>query len=327
MTRFGGRRARVSVGPRKAMESEATQSAAETNGRRPSEAGRPVLHRLVTELASRESLDPPARKLLDVAHRAIRPGRLRDALSGTFLGHALHPLMTDVPIGTWTSAMLLDNAGGPGSERAARRLIGVGIAASLPTAVTGYVEWADSADGRSSTRRLGLVHAAANVTALTLYSASYLARRRGGSGRVLALAGGAALAVGGHLGGHLSYVNGEGVAVTSFEEGPSEWTATIPQSELAEGRPACVEAGGTPILLVRNGSEVRALANRCNHRGGPLHEGELGDGTVTCPWHGSVFDLADGGVVRGPASSPQPAYETRVRDGRIEVRQATDPTP
>jgi nitrite reductase/ring-hydroxylating ferredoxin subunit/uncharacterized membrane protein len=287
----------------------------------------PTLHRLATEIGEREALDPPARKLLDVADKLIKPGRLRDALSGTFLGHALHPLMTDLPIGSWTSAMVLDVAGGSGTEKAARRLIGTGILASLPTAITGYVEWADSADGRASTRRIGVVHAAANVTALSLYSVSYLRRRRGGGGRVLAMAGGAALAVGGHLGGHLSYVNGEGVAVTSFETTPQEWVPTVLEAELGEGRPACVEIAGVPIMVIRQGGKIHALANRCNHRGGSLHEGEIGEGTVTCPWHGSVFKLDNGDLERGPAASPQPAYEARVNEGRIELRQATDPTP
>jgi nitrite reductase/ring-hydroxylating ferredoxin subunit/uncharacterized membrane protein len=288
---------------------------------------RPLLHRLATEVGEREALDPPARKLLDLAHSAIRPGKVRDILSGTFLGHALHPLMTDLPIGSWTSAVVLDIAGGRGSEDAARRLIGTGILASLPTAVTGAVEWADSADGRASTRRVGLVHAAANVTALALFSASYLARRNGGRGRALALAGAGALGVGGHLGGHLSYVNGEGVAVTTFESGPSEWTPTITAAELVDGRPACAMADGVPILLVRRGERIHALANRCNHRGGPLHEGDLGESTITCPWHGSIFDLETGSVERGPAASPQPVYEARLREGRVEVRQLTDPTP
>jgi nitrite reductase/ring-hydroxylating ferredoxin subunit/uncharacterized membrane protein len=287
----------------------------------------PVLHRAVTQLGENDALDPPARKLLDLAHGAIKPGALRDALSGTFLGHALHPLMTDLPIGSWTSALVLDAVGGRESRRAARKLIGAGILASLPTAVTGAVEWADSADGRASTRRIGLVHAAANVTALVLFSASYLRRRRGGGGRALAMMGGTALAVGGHLGGHLSYVNGEGVAVTTFESGPEEWTPTIPEAELVEGRPACAIAGDVPVLLVREGGRIHALANRCNHRGGPLHEGEVADGTVTCPWHGSRFRLADGNLERGPAASPQPSYEARAVDGRVEVRQVTDPTP
>ncbi|HEX5762036.1 MAG TPA: Rieske 2Fe-2S domain-containing protein [Solirubrobacterales bacterium] len=288
---------------------------------------RPALHRAVTELGENEALDPPARKLLDVAQGALKPGRLRDALSGTFLGHALHPLMTDLPIGSWTSALVLDAVGGRESRGAARKLVGTGILASLPTALTGAVEWADSAGRRASTRRIGLVHAAANVTALSFFSGSYLARRRGRSGRVTALMGGAALAVGGHLGGHLSYVNGEGVAVTTFESGPADWTPTVLATELVEGRPACAVAGDVPVLLVREGERIHALANRCNHRGGPLHEGEVRDGTITCPWHGSIFRLADGDLERGPAASPQPAFEARVQEGRVQVRQVTDPTP
>jgi nitrite reductase/ring-hydroxylating ferredoxin subunit/uncharacterized membrane protein len=290
---------------------------------------RPVLHRLAERVGQVEALDPPARKLLDLADKLIKPGRARDVLSGTFLGHALHPLMTDLPIGSWTSAVLLDNLGGRESERAARRLIGFGILASVPTAATGYVEWADSAGGRAGTRRVGLAHAASNVTALSFFTASYLARKRGrrAKGKVLALAGSSALAVGGHLGGHLSYVHGEGVAVTTFEEGPTDWVAALPEQELAEGRPACALVDEVPVFLFREGGEIYALANRCTHRGGPLHEGEVGEGRVTCPWHGSQFDLRTGSVEKGPASSPQPAYEARSRNGTIEVRQVTDPTP
>ena len=287
---------------------------------------RPTLHRLAERVGELEALDPPARRLLGLAEQVVKPGRLRDALSGTFLGHALHPLMTDLPIGSWTSAVFLDHAGGKGAEPAARRLIGLGILASLPTAASGYVEWADSAGGRARTRRVGLAHAVANVTALTLFTASFLTRRRGRDGRALALAGTSALAVGGHLGGHLAYVHGEGVAVTTFEEGSTDWAKAMHESELPIGRPTCVEVDGVPVLLYRDGERINALANRCTHRGGPLHEGEASDGKVTCPWHGSQFDLETGSVCRGPASSPQPAYEARLRDGQVEVRQVTGPT-
>jgi nitrite reductase/ring-hydroxylating ferredoxin subunit/uncharacterized membrane protein len=288
---------------------------------------KPTLHRLAESVGELAALDPPARKLLDLAEQVVKPGRLRDALSGTFLGHALHPLLTDLPIGSWTSAVFLDHAGGKGAEPAATRLIGLGIVASLPTAASGYLEWADSAGGRAATRRVGLVHAVANVTALTLFSASFLARKRGRDGRALALAGSSALAVGGHLGGHLAYVHGEGVAVTTFEAGASEWSIAMPETELPNGRPTCAEVDGVPLLLYRDGERLSALANRCTHRGGPLHEGDVTDGKVTCPWHGSQFDLRTGSVCRGPASSPQPAYEVRLREGQVEVCQVTDPTP
>src|SRR5690606_30648143 len=191
-----------------------TSATNSVNGHRPDQPSRPALHRLASSLAGMEGLDAPAERLLALLGRIVRPGRVRDGLSGPWLGHALHPLLTDLPIGAWTSATILDLAGGPQAAPAARRLVGVGCAAALPTALTGWVEWGDSARARTATRRVGLVHAAANGAALILYAASYLRRRRGGSGRGLALAGAAALGVGGHLGGHLAYVHGEGVAET-----------------------------------------------------------------------------------------------------------------
>ena len=301
----------------------------EPSGSTPGRPSKPLLHEAVEQLGKVEALDEPAKKLGKAVRGALGPGKLKDALSGTFLGHALHPLLTDVPIGTWTSATLLDVLGGPDSAAASQRLIGAGVLAALPTAATGYSDWADSEVGNDSVRRIGIVHAASNVTALTCFAASWAARRRGsrGSGVMMSLAGMGALAVGGHLGGHLSYVNGIGVDQTTFQEGPDDWTPTLPVDELGEGDTACVEAGGMPVLLARQNGTVYALANRCTHRGGPLHEGELEDGCVVCPWHDSAFALEDGSVVRGPATAPQPAFETRVSEGRIEVRQATDPTP
>ena len=129
------------------------------------------------------------------------------------------------------------------------------------------------------------------------------------------------MAAGGHLGGHLSFVEGVGVNQTAFEKGPEEWTPTVSEAELSEGQAVCAKAGDAQVLLVRDGDGIHALDDRCTHRGGPLHEGEVADGCVTCPWHGSRFRLADGSVERGPASSPQPLYETRVVDGKVEVRR------
>lgn len=304
-----------------------TSSTTTVNGHRPDRPSRPALHRLASSLAEMEGLDAPAGRLLDVIGRIIRPGRVRDALSGTWLGHALHPLLTDLPIGAWTSATVLDLTGGPQAAPAARRLVGLGCAAGVPTALTGWVEWGDSARTRSATRRVGLIHAAANGAALLLYGASYLRRRRGGSGRGLALAGAAALGVGGHLGGHLAYVHGEGVAETTFEDGTRAWAPAIPLGELAEGRMTAVEVDGVAVLLARANGNVYALADTCTHRGGALHEGHVEDGCVVCPVHGSRFALADGTIDGGPAASPQPAWETRVSGGMVEVRQTTDPTP
>ena len=138
---------------------------------------------------------------------------------------------------------------------------------------------------------------------------------------VLAAAGGAALAASGQLGGHMAFSQGVGVEQTAFDAGPEDWTPTIPAGELAEGAGTCVLADGTPVLLVRDGGTVHAIHNRCSHRGGPLNEGEIAGGRVTCPWHGSRFRLEDGAVEQGPATAPQPAFDVRERDGRLEVRR------
>jgi nitrite reductase/ring-hydroxylating ferredoxin subunit/uncharacterized membrane protein len=274
-------------------------------------------------LAGAEVLDGPAKALGKTARRMLGPGKLKDALSGTWLGHAAHPLLTDVPIGTFTSALLLDWLGGRKAEPAADRLIGLGLLSTVPVVASGYSDWADSEVGSTAVRRIGIVHAAANAAAASLMAASWVARRRGarGPGRALALAGGAALVLGGHLGGHLSFAEGMGVDQAAFEDPPDDWTAVLGADELPEGEARCAVAAGIPVLLVRTGGELRALSNRCVHRGGPLHEGEIRDGTVTCPWHASVFDLRDGAVIRGPAAYPQPAWETRESGGRIEVRR------
>jgi nitrite reductase/ring-hydroxylating ferredoxin subunit/uncharacterized membrane protein len=283
----------------------------------------PVAHAAAQELGGVEALDAPASKLGKAVRGLVGPGTLKDALSGTWQGHALHPALTDGPIGIFTSALLLDWLGGRDSRAAADRLIGLGLLSTAPTVVTGLVEWADSEVGDEEVRRIGIVHAAANVTAATLMAASWLARKRGarGRGRLLGLAGGATLGAGAYLGGHLSLAEGVGVDQSTFEPSHEEWADALADRELAEDQTRCVDVDGTPVLLARAGGEVHALSNRCVHRGGPLHEGELEGTTITCPWHFSTFDLRDGGVVRGPAAYPQPHWETRVRDGRIEVRR------
>lgn len=265
-------------------------------------------------------LDGPSDTLSRLVGKAVPPGPLKDVLSGTWLGHALHPLLTDLPIGFWTSAWVLDIVGGKRSEVAARRLVALGIVAAVPTAATGASDWTDTVGGE---RRVGLVHAGANTVALVAFTTSYLHRRRGNRAKGIAWGwlGAGAATVGGHLGGHLITALGVGVDNTAFEAGPTDWVDVGPAAEATEGQPHLVDAGGVPVLIVRDGLRLQAIANRCTHRGGPLHEGTVEGGCVTCPWHASVFRLEDGEVERGPAALPQPVYEARERAGRIEVRR------
>ena len=278
-------------------------------------------YRLVERLERTDALDGVAGAVQRNAQAVYRPGALKDALSGTWLGHPLHPLLILMPLGCWTSASFLDLAGGPGSRAAADRLLAAGVVSALPTAAAGASDWSDT---EGAERRVGFVHALGNSAALVCFTASWVARKRGrrAKGVALALAGHAFAGFSGYLGGHLTYATGVGVDTTAFQSGPEDWTPVLDADEVPEGRAVGADVGGVRLLLVRDGSEVRALAARCTHRGGPLDEGDVADGCVTCPWHGSRFELATGDIARGPATSPQPAYETRVVAGRVEVRRS-----
>ena len=288
-------------------------------------AGRPTqprLHALAEQVGRLEALDRPAEAWARKVRGALDPGPLKDALSGAWLGHALHPLLTDVPIGTWSSATILDVLGGRRSQQAAERLIAIGVLAAVPTAVTGSNDWADTTPADDSVRRIGAVHAVANTLALALYGSSLAARRRRrrGLGVALGLAGLGGLVVGGHLGGHLSYDKAVGVQNTAFREFPGEWTPTVPGNDVREGEATVAIAGDVDVLLTRHQGRIYALADRCTHRSGKLSEGTLENGCVTCPLHGSIFRLVDGSVVRGPAGAPEPAFDVRVEDGTVQVR-------
>jgi nitrite reductase/ring-hydroxylating ferredoxin subunit/uncharacterized membrane protein len=284
---------------------------------------RPLAHTLSRRIGSIEALDAPG-KALGKAIRDLLPagGGIKDIISGTWMGHTLHPLMTDVPIGTWTSATLLDLFGGRASRPAAQKLIGVGLAAAAPTAWTGWADWADTEPGSDEVRRIGLVHAVANGAAAALYGASFAARRRGShtTGVLFGLAGAGAMGAGGWLGGDLAYARGVGVNETLFHNEPQDWTPVLDASMLADDRPVQALAGERDVVIVRRNGTLHALANRCAHRGGPLHEGELEGDCIVCPWHGTRFRLDDGSVERGPSTYPQPVYEARVNDGRVEIR-------
>ena len=180
------------------------------------------LNALVARLESVEALDGLGRTAGRTVRALIPCGAPKDVLSGSWLGHALHPILTDIPIGAWTSSLVLDWTGGKASRSASDRLVLTGVLAAGATVATGWSDWADAEQGNPAVRRSGLVHAATNATATALMTGSYLARKRGarGRGRMLSLAGSAALAAGGWLGGHLSYTLGAGVTAGTPAAGP-----------------------------------------------------------------------------------------------------------
>jgi nitrite reductase/ring-hydroxylating ferredoxin subunit/uncharacterized membrane protein len=280
--------------------------------------------RLIDRVESAAVLDAAAAAIGKRLRAAVSPGTLKDALSGTWLGHPVHPALTDVVIGSFLSATLLDVLGGDADDRARSRLIGIGLLAAGPTVLTGANDWGDAELGGDAIRRAGLVHAASNSGAVLLYAASLLARRRDRrrGGTLLGLGGATLLLAGAHLGGHLALSRGVGPDQTVFDPGPDDWSAAADASQLPQGRPTRVIVEETPVLLLRAGDRILAVHDRCSHRGCSLSgRGEVDGEHIVCGCHGSMFDLRDGSIYRGPATAPQPAFEVRERNGRIEVRR------
>jgi nitrite reductase/ring-hydroxylating ferredoxin subunit/uncharacterized membrane protein len=282
----------------------------------------PVGEKLLTRIERAGVLDRAAETVSRALRTVIRPGVVENNLSGTPLGHPIHPAVVAVPIGAWMLTHVFDATG---DGAAAQRAQGVGILGALPAAATGASDWLTTAGAE---RRVGLVHAALNYTALGLHACSWALRRRGDerTARLLALGGTAAVGASAWLGGHLAYGLGVGVDTTAFQSIPTEWTDAISTHEVPDGKLAHAEVGGVPVLFARSDGAIVAYADRCTHRGGPLHEGELRDGCVNCPWHASAFSLADGSVVSGPATRPQPGLEVDVRGNRVFVRRPEERT-
>jgi nitrite reductase/ring-hydroxylating ferredoxin subunit/uncharacterized membrane protein len=282
------------------------------------------LEPVIRQIESAEALDSPAKTIGKAVRDFVGDGQFKEALSGTWLGHPVHPMLTDVVIGSFTSASLLDLFA-EGAELASQRLIALGLLAYLPTAAAGINDWADTEVVDDGIRRVGLVHASCNAVGASLYAASWGARRRGAPriGAALGLAGMTVMMAGGYLGGYLSMTKGVGPAQTVFDPGPTEWAPAADMSLLSEGRPLRVVVDDTPVLLLRAGESIFAIHDRCSHRGCSLAEGTVEDDEVVCACHGSRFSLRDGAVRHGPATAPQPAFQVRVQDGRIEVRRLT----
>lgn len=270
-------------------------------------------------------IDAIANPLAKAVHETLEHAEpLKNALHGVWLGHPLHPVLTDIPVGAWTTVAVLDATAGSrgmyGYEQAAETAIAVGLAGAVGSAVTGLTDWSET-DGGS--RRLGLIHGLINLTATSFYVASLLARRRGQhtAGRGYSAVGYALVMAGAYLGGSLVYKDQIGVNRTAHAELPESFMRVARLDELMDSQPRAAQFKDTPIVVVRTGGEVFALMARCAHAGGPLAEGEVDGHTIQCPWHGSTYDLSSGQVVEGPSAYPQPCLETRVVDGWVEVRE------
>jgi nitrite reductase/ring-hydroxylating ferredoxin subunit/uncharacterized membrane protein len=271
-------------------------------------------------------LDPLAEQLQGLLNTAVEQSgptgrRVKDFLNGTWLGHPLHPVLTDAAIGAWVTGAVLDLLGEEGGADAA---LGLGIVCALPTAASGLADWHDQND---QPRRMGLAHAMFNSGALALFVGSWLARKGGNreAGIGLSTAALALATCGAYLGGELVYTLGTQINRNAWDPAVDGWRPVARAEDLVDGQLAAaelaVEGDKVALVLLRKGREIYALNGTCAHQGGPLAEGKLVDEVcVECPWHGSRFDLRDGRVTQGPSAYAQPAFEARERNGSVEVR-------
>lgn len=272
-------------------------------------------------------LDGISDKVQPKVREAVEAGgtTARNVLDGKWMEIPLHPVLTDVPIGSWTAALVFDGldlaTGSKALRNAADASLAVGVAGAVGAAVTGLSDWRYLSGGA---RRMGMAHGLLNTVGLAFSVASLVLRATGrrNAGRMAFLAGFSISGTAAHLGGELSYNYGLRVnRAVATAPGPEEFTAAISEDELPPGGVRGVEVDGAKVLLARSETgEICALSSVCTHMGGALEEGRREGDTITCPLHGSRFDLRNGAVLDGPAVFPQPRYDTRVRDGRIEVK-------
>lgn len=283
---------------------------------------------LIKVVEQQEALDQLSDQIQPLVRNAFKSagpaGReLKNIFHGTWLGHPLHPALTDVPLGAWTAALALDAMESISGRRelgaGADAAIAVGLVGAAGAAVTGLTDWSET-DGRA--RKVGLLHGLMNVGATVLYTTSLVLRRKQkrNAGVGFAMLGFAVSSASAYLGGHLVFSEQIGVNHAAAQEMPKEFVPVIADTELQEAEMKRADAEGVPVLLARCEGDVCAVAHTCSHLGGPLSEGRLEGDVVQCPWHGSRFNVRDGSVVDGPATFPQPRFETRVREGQIEVR-------
>lgn len=253
---------------------------------------------------------------------------VRNFLHGVWLGHPLHPVITDIVVGAFTTAAILDVAEAVGKEKemapATDIALTTGIVSGLGAAVAGLTDWHVL---KGKPKRIGFLHMLFNVSGIVLYIASLIARNSGnrGLGRALAWTGYGTLFGGAYLGGHLVFVKNIGVDHSAEWEQTDEYKVIMPEADLPAGELRKAMLSETPVVLIRHGRTVTAMSDICAHEGCSLTEkGELEDSSIRCRCHGSRYRLEDGVVLEGPSAHPQPVYDVRIRGGQIEVRQPSE---
>jgi nitrite reductase/ring-hydroxylating ferredoxin subunit len=288
-----------------------------------------MINRKVDELIQGvPELEETGKQVAQAIHTAVLEGgedtrNVADFLHGVWLGHPLHPMLTDVTVGGWMLGSLADLLSlfsrSKELKHAADALTTIGTVSAIPTALSGLTDYSTIPKPAAGT---GFAHGLLNSVALTFYILSMQARKRGNRGRArfFSLLGVLVASASAYLGGHLVFDKNVGVKHGGEVKEPVEWTTVMADDKLAEGDRLRKMVAGNPVLLYRHNQEVLAVGAVCPHAGGPLEEGQFRGPEVQCPWHDSVFDLRDGCVVHGPSAYALPLFETRVQDGQIEVR-------
>lgn len=265
--------------------------------------------------------------------RPIRP--VKNFLNGKWLGHSIHAVLTDVPIGALTLVIIfdvLDAAGAASLRTAADVTLAFGILAMLGAAVAGAADYMDTDD---DARVVATVHSTLMVVALIVYVISLVLRLGASTGDrtipiALSIVAYLIVAFGAWVGGEVVYGFGNMVNRHAWRFGSKSSWVKLDITEIPENTPTAAKAGAQTLVVVRLGDTVYAMHSVCAHAGGPLAEGKIVDGCIECPWHQSRFELVSGRAKQGPTTYDQPIYDVRKAEdgsGGWEVKRVIPSKP
>lgn len=290
---------------------------------------RDFTERISTRIIKSNSIGKISASLDKLLHRCFEPRAMRQFkvfLNGTWIGHPLHPMLTDIPIGAWTVTILLDLIGlffgFPQLGLASGITACIGVAGALAAAAAGLADWMDVDPPEKA---IGAFHASVNVSATILFLISFLIRwarhwQLGWTTFVVALVGYLLVMIGGYLGGALVFYKGVMINRNAYRNGPDEFKPVLATRELAEAQLKRVVVEEQPVLLLKLAGTVYALGAVCSHYGAPLNDGKIVEGTIECPWHASRFALEDGRVVQGPACAGVPVYDCKIVSDEVQIK-------